>query len=91
MMTAGATGLLPEIVDGSAEMAQLRRELHAHPELGFEEARTSELVAQRLAEWGITVHRGIAKTGVVGVVTGRDGGACGRMVGLRADMDALPV
>ena len=84
-------GLLPDIVDDSAEMAQLRHELHAHPELGFEETRTSELVAQRLAEWGITVHRGIAKTGVVGVVTGRDGGACGRMVGLRADMDALPV
>ncbi len=88
---AGATGLVPEIVQASAEMALLRRDLHAHPELGFEETRTAALVAQRLAEWGVEVHRGIGRTGVVGLVRGRDGGACGRSVGLRADMDALPV
>jgi len=71
--------------------AALRRDLHAHPELGFEEQRTSALVAERLAEWGIPVHRGLARTGVVGIVHGRDGGTSGRAVGLRADMDALPV
>ena len=69
----------------------LRRDLHAHPELGFEEHRTSDLVAARLAEWGIEVHRGLARTGVVGLVHGRDGGTCGRALGLRADMDALPI
>jgi hippurate hydrolase len=74
-----------------AELAALRRDIHAHPELGFEEARTSELVARRLAGWGIEVHRGMARTAVIGLVHGRDGGACGRAIGLRADMDALPI
>ena len=74
-----------------ADLVALRRDLHAHPELGFEERRTSELVATRLTGWGIPVHRGLAQTGVVGIVHGRDGGACGRALGLRADMDALPV
>ena len=83
--------LIDAIVQGAGEIASLRRDIHAHPELGFEETRTAELVARRLADWGIEVHRGIARTGVVGLVTGRDGGRCGRAVGLRADMDALPV
>ena len=74
-----------------AELVALRRDIHAHPELGFEEQRTSDLVAARLTAWGIPIHRGLARTGVVGIVHGRDGGACGRAVGLRADMDALPV
>lgn len=73
------------------QLAQLRRDIHAHPELCFEEFRTSDLVANTLTEWGIPVHRGLGKTGVVGIVHGRDGGACGRGVGLRADMDALPM
>jgi amidohydrolase len=68
-----------------------RRDIHAHPELCFQEQRTSDLVARLLAEWGIPAHRGLAKTGVVGIVHGRDGGACGRALGLRADMDALPL
>ena len=72
-------------------MAALRRRIHAHPELGFEETLTSDLVAEQLTAWGIEVHRGIARTGVVGLVHGRDGGASGRTVGLRADMDALPM
>ena len=76
---------------GLADLAALRRDLHAHPELGFEEDRTADIVAARLAGWGIEVHRGMARTAVIGVVHGRDGGACGRTVGLRADMDALPV
>ncbi len=70
------------------ELAAIRRDLHAHPEPGFEELRTAALVAARLESWGIEVHRGIAKTGVVGVLHGARG-ATGRTVGLRADMDCL--
>ncbi|HTN27547.1 MAG TPA: amidohydrolase, partial [Burkholderiales bacterium] len=72
----------------SDEMTRWRRDIHAHPELGFEETRTSELVAKRLAEFGIEVHRGIGKTGVVGVLRS---GSSKRSVGLRADMDCLPI
>ena len=72
-------------------IAALRRDIHAHPELCFEEVRTADLVAAKLTQWGIPLHRGMGKTGVVGIVHGRDGGACGRAVGLRADMDALPM
>jgi hippurate hydrolase len=68
----------------------IRRDLHAHPELGLEEHRTAALVAERLHQWGVEVHTGIGGTGVVGVIRGaRD--ASGRSVGLRADMDALPM
>ncbi|MDT8276085.1 M20 aminoacylase family protein [Roseomonas mucosa] len=74
------------------EMTEWRRDFHAHPEIGFEEHRTSDIVARKLAEWGIEVHRGIGKTGVVGVLRGRKSGAGGnRAIGLRADMDALPL
>ena len=82
--------IAPAIADQAATLTALRREIHAHPELGFEEDRTSALVAERLAAWGIPMHR-LARTGIVGVVHGRDDGASGRAVGLRADMDALPV
>ena len=74
------------IRDWQDELTAWRRDFHAHPELGFEEVRTSALVAERLASWGIEVHRGIGKTGVVGVL--RNGNGQGR-IGLRADMDAL--
>ena len=68
----------------------LRRDIHAHPELGFEEERTSALVAEKLQSWGIPVHRGIGRTGLVGVIRGqRD--SSGRTLGIRADMDALPM
>ncbi|MDQ2803508.1 MAG: M20 family metallopeptidase [Pseudomonadota bacterium] len=70
------------------ELTAIRRDIHAHPELGLEEHRTAEIVAQNLAEWGIEVHRGVGGTGVVGVL--RSGNGHGR-VGLRADMDALPI
>ena len=70
------------------ELVAIRRDLHAHPELGFEEHRTSSIVAELLAGWGIEVHRGVGRTGVVGVL--RDGNGLGS-VGLRADMDALPI
>jgi amidohydrolase len=71
------------------EMTAWRRDIHAHPEIAFEEVRTSALVAEKLASWGIEVHRGLAKTGVVGVLRGRNDS--GRTIGLRADMDALPM
>jgi amidohydrolase len=71
------------------ELTSIRRDIHAHPEIGFEEKRTSDLVAEKLKAWGIEVHRGIGGTGVVGVVKGRKNN--GRRIGLRADMDALPM
>jgi amidohydrolase len=73
-----------------AELKAIRHDIHAHPELAFEENRTSQLVADRLSSWGIEVHRGIAKTGIVGVVKGRRS-TSGRAIGLRADMDCLPM
>jgi len=79
------------ILAQAPSLTQIRRDLHAHPELCFEEVRTADRVAAKLREWGIEIHRGLGVTGVVGVVHGRDGGACGRGVGLRADMDALPM
>ncbi len=72
------------------ELSAIRQDIHAHPELGFDEQRTSDLVAAKLTSWGIEVHRGIAKTGLVGVIQGRKC-ASGRAVGLRADMDCLPM
>jgi amidohydrolase len=80
--------LIDRVVQFRAEIQQIRRDIHAHPELRFEEARTSEIVAAKLAEWGLTVTRGLGGTGVVGTLrNGKSKGA----VGLRADMDALPI
>jgi hippurate hydrolase len=70
------------------ELAALRRDLHAHPELAFQEHRTAALVVECLKSWGVEVHRGVGRTGVAGVL--RNGGG-NRAVGLRADMDALPI
>ncbi|MCB1987211.1 MAG: amidohydrolase, partial [Burkholderiaceae bacterium] len=83
--------VIDTIAAQAAGIAAVRRDIHAHPELCFEELRTADLVAQNLADWGIPLHRGLGTTGVVGIVHGRDGGACGRAIGLRADMDALPM
>ena len=87
--------LIDDIVAAAPGITQVRRDIHAHPELCFQEVRTAELVAAKLTEWGIPVHRGLGTTGVVGIVHGRDGGAeaggTGRAIGLRADMDALPM
>ena len=81
----GAVDAIAAIQD---EMARWRRDLHAHPELGFEERRTADFVAEKLTSFGVQVHRGIGKTGVVGVLkVGNETQA----VGLRADMDALPI
>ncbi|CAL76724.1 Putative Amidohydrolase family protein; putative hippurate hydrolase (Benzoylglycine amidohydrolase) [Bradyrhizobium sp. ORS 278] len=71
------------------ELTAIRRDLHAHPEIGFEETRTSGIVAEKLAQWGIEVHRGLGGTGVIGVLKGK--GDSGKTIGLRADMDALPM
>jgi hippurate hydrolase len=71
-----------------AELTAIRRDIHAHPEIGMNEHRTADLVARKLEEWGIEVHRGVGVTGVVGVLRNGNGQAS---VGLRADMDALPI
>jgi amidohydrolase len=70
------------------ELTAIRRDIHAHPEIGMKEHRTADLVARKLEEWGIEVHRGVGQTGVVGVLRNGNGQAS---VGLRADMDALPI
>ena len=70
------------------ELARVRQDIHAHPELRYEEFRTSDLVAAKLTEWGIPVVRGLGQTGVVGII---QRGSSQRAVGIRADMDALPV
>ena len=77
------------IAEFQDDLIVTRRDIHAHPELGYEEHRTGDLVASQLESWGIEVHRGIAKTGLVGVLRGR--GDSTRSVGIRADMDALPM
>jgi amidohydrolase len=80
--------IIPELLDTLDELTAIRRDIHAHPELGFEEERTAELVATKLAEYGCEVHRGLATTGVVGTL--RRGNSL-RAIGLRADMDCLPM
>ncbi len=80
--------LIEAIVDDAPALAEIRRDIHAHPELCFEEERTSDLVARCLGEWGIEHHRGLGRTGVVGIIRN---GTSDRAIGLRADMDALPM
>jgi len=81
--------LIEPITQWQAEMTAFRRDLHMHPELAYEEVRTAGRVAEKLQAWGIETHTGIGGTGVVGVIRGRSDN--GRAVGLRADMDALPM
>ena len=80
--------LLAEIEAISPEMVDIRRQIHAHPEIAFEEFRTSDLVAERLSAWGYRVERGIGGTGLVGQLVKGTGA---RKLGIRADMDALPI
>lgn len=80
--------LVEPIIAFHSELQQIRRDIHAHPELCYEEQRTSDVVAARLAEWGIPVVRGLGITGVVGILKR---GSSSRAIGLRADMDALPM
>lgn len=77
------------IEDFRDDMVAWRRDIHHHPELAFEETRTADFVARKLESWGIDVHRGLATTGVVGTLRG--GSKSNRAIGLRADMDALPI
>jgi len=76
------------IAAAAEELTEWRRDLHAHPEIGFEEVRTSQVVADKLASWGISVTRDIATTGLVGTLKV---GTSDRAIGIRADMDALPM
>ena len=80
--------LIDPLIEFQSELQQIRRDIHAHPELCYEEQRTADVVAQKLTEWGIPVLRGMGGTGVVGIIKGGSGA---RAVGLRADMDALPM
>jgi hippurate hydrolase len=80
--------LVEPILAQQSELETIRRDIHAHPELCYEEQRTADVVASRLAEWGIPVVRGLGVTGVVGIVKN---GTSERAIGLRADMDALPM
>jgi hippurate hydrolase len=80
--------IINRIGDFQDELRDWRQDIHAHPELGFEEARTSDIVAEKLQAFGLEVHRGLAETGVVGTLKAGDSG---RAIGLRADMDALPI
>ena len=80
--------IIDSIVTQAASIAAVRRDIHAHPELCFQEVRTADVVADKLTAWGIPVHRGMGTTGVVGIVKA---GNSDRAIGLRADMDALPM
>lgn len=82
--------VMPEIAAAEADLVEIFEDLHAHPEIGFEETRTSAIVAEKLRSFGIDeIHTGIGGTGVVALIRGK--GAGNRCVGLRADMDALPI
>lgn len=80
--------LIDGIVAFQQDVAEIRRDIHAHPELRYEEHRTADLIAEKLQAWGIETHRGLGGTGVVGVIRR---GTSARTIGLRADMDALPL
>ncbi len=84
----GGPGVLPEVEADLETLTAIRRDIHAHPETAFEEVRTADIVAERLQEYGLEVHRGLARTGVVGTLKR---GVSERSVGLRADMDALHI
>ena len=80
--------LIDEVTKFSTELQKIRRDIHAHPELCYEERRTADVIAKKLKEWGIPIRSGFAGTGLVGVIKS---GSSERAIGLRADMDALPM
>jgi hippurate hydrolase len=80
--------LIESILADAASITTIRRDIHAHPELCFQEERTADVIAKALTDWGIPIHRGLGKTGVVGIIKN---GTSERAVGLRADIDALPM
>ncbi len=79
---------IDSIVTQAASISSVRRDIHAHPELCFEEVRTADVIAAKLTEWGIPIHRGMGTTGVVGIIKQ---GTSNQAIGLRADIDALPM
>lgn len=81
-------GILPELVAIFEEMKMIRQDIHAHPELGYKEYRTSNIIATCLTQWGYTVTQGVANTGVVGILKVGNGT---KSIGIRAEMDALPI
>jgi amidohydrolase len=80
--------IIDSILADAAAVSLIRRDIHAHPELCFQEQRTADVIAKALTDWGIPIHRGMGKTGVVGIVKN---GTSNRALGLRADIDALPM
>ena len=80
--------IIDSITTQAAGIAAIRKQIHANPELCFAEVQTADLVAAKLTEWGIPMHRGMGTTGVVGIIKN---GTSDRAIGLRADMDALPM
>jgi hippurate hydrolase len=80
--------IIESILADAASITAIRRDIHAHPELCFQEERTAGVIARALTDWGIPIHRGLGKTGIVGIVKN---GTSKRAVGLRADIDALPM
>jgi metal-dependent amidase/aminoacylase/carboxypeptidase family protein len=80
--------IIPQVLDYQEELTAVRRDIHAHPELAFAEQRTADLVATKLGEFGCEVHRGLAGTGVIGTIRRGNTPAA---IGLRGDMDALPI
>ena len=82
------TNISPAVKAGASTMTGIRRDLHQHPELGFQEVRTAEIIARRLSQLGYTVRTGLGKTGVAAFLKG---GKPGKTVLLRADIDALPI
>jgi hippurate hydrolase len=81
-------GLIEGIVRSAERLSALRRDIHSHPELGFDVHRTAQLVAQRLREWGYEVETGVGRTGIVARLRHGSGA---RSIGLHSDMDALPI
>ena len=77
------------IAEFESEMREWRHDFHRHPELAYQETRTAGIVAEKLRSWGVETHEGIGKTGVVGVIRGNGSGT--GSIGIRADMDALPM
>jgi amidohydrolase len=88
VLSSAQPGVLPEVAVQLDQIIGFRRDIHAHPELGYEEVRTAERIAAKLNDWGIPFHAGLGKTGIVGILKAGDSK---RAIGLRADMDALPI
>ncbi|MDQ6216343.1 amidohydrolase [Achromobacter insolitus] len=87
-MNKAYQGVVPGLLESFDEMKRIRHDIHRHPELGYQEQRTSGIVADFLGRWGYQVRRGVGGTGVVGTLRAGDGK---RSIGLRADLDALPI